>query len=406
MELTCELKHFLHETANSLTGANRRQFMARAVQLLGRGGCRRAERELGWNRGTIRKGLHEVNSGITCLDAYNARGRMRAEEQHPHLLDDLGDIVDKQSQTDPTFHSCRLYTRLSVAVVREQLIEQKGYDADWLPCEETLRVKLNQLGYHLQSVQKTQPLKRIPETEAIFEQLHQVNAEADGNENTLRISMDAKATVLLGHLSRGGSTRVLVKALDHDFRPEDTVTPFGLFLPHEDELHLYFATSRLTSDFIVDCLQDFWHTVQTRFPHVQRLVLNQDNGPECQSRRSQFIKRITDFADETQLVIDLAYYPPYHSKYNPIERVWGILEKHWNGSLLDTLETVLRFASSMTWKGISPRVKTVQKLYHKGVKLYHKGVKLSKQAMQRLETRLKRLPGLEKCFVNIQPSTP
>lgn len=396
MELTPELKQLLSETADRLTGAHRRQFMARSVQLLGLGGSRLAERELGWNRGTIRKGLHEVNSGITCIDAYNARGRKRAEEEHPQLLEELRDIVDKQSQTNPTFQSSRLYTRLSVSVVRQQLIEQKGYDADALPCEETLRVKLNQLGYHLQSVQKTRPLKRIPQTDAIFEQLHQVNAEADADQSTLRISMDAKATVLLGHLSRGGSTRVLVKALDHDFRPKDTVTPLGLFLPQQDELHLYFTTSRVTSDFIVDSLQDFWDTVQTRFPHVQRLVLNQDNGPECQSRRTQFMKRLIDFADATALVIDLAYYPPYHSKYNPIERVWGILEKHWNGSLLDSLETVLRFARTMTWKGVPPRVKTVHKLYHKGVKL-------TKKAMQRLETRIKRLQGLEKWFVNIIP---
>ena len=191
-------------------------------------------------------------------------------------------------QTDPTFKTTRLYIRLSAKAMREQLIKQKGYSDAELPSSETIRIKLNQLGYHPRRVQKTQPLKKIPETNAIFEQLHQVNKAADADPTVLRISMDAKATVKLGRFSRSGVARVIVKALDHDFNAKKKLTPFGIFLPQHDELYLYF-TPRVTSDFIVDCLRDFWLTQGNRFPQVKTLVLNQDNGPECNSRRSQFL---------------------------------------------------------------------------------------------------------------------
>src|SRR6266699_3171809 len=127
MELTEEVKALLLNTAKDLRGSARRRFMARTVQALGGGGQRRAERELGWNRGTIRKGMHEIESGIACLDAYGMRGRKRSEEHLPNLLTDLKAVVDGQSQADPQFRTNRLYTRLTVAEIRRQLMARYGY---------------------------------------------------------------------------------------------------------------------------------------------------------------------------------------------------------------------------------------------------------------------------------------
>src|SRR5437660_6391770 len=139
MELTSEVKALLLNTAKDLKGSALRRFMARTVQALGKGGQRLAERELGWNRGTIRKGMHELESGICCLDAYAARGRKRSEEHLPDLLSDLKAVVDGQSQADPQFRTNRLYTRLTVAEIRRQLLVQKGYTDEQLPTEETIR---------------------------------------------------------------------------------------------------------------------------------------------------------------------------------------------------------------------------------------------------------------------------
>lgn len=238
--------------------------------------------------------------------------------------------------------------------------------------------------------------KKIPETDAIFEQLAQVHAQADADEHVLRISLDAKATILIGNYSRGGQSRLIVKAADHDFHPEEKLTPFGVYLPQYHELYLYFSNSKVTSDFIVDCLQQFWFSQKDRFPQVNILLLNLDNGPENHSRRTQFMRRITDFVDEFLIHVHLAYYPPYHSKYNPIERVWGVLEQHWNGSLLDSCETVLQFAQTMRYRGHQPIIQFVQKIYHSGVRLTQK-------AMAELEKRFVRLSTLPKWFVRIAP---
>jgi hypothetical protein len=159
VELTDKVKGYLRQTAASLRGFDRRLFMARTVRLLGPDGQRRAERELGWNRVTVRKGTHELDSGVRCMEAFCRRGRKRAEEHLPDLLNDVRSVVDAQCQTDPTFHTQRLYTRLSAAEVRRQLIHQKGYDDDALPSEETIRRKIRQAGYSLRKVAKCRPKK-------------------------------------------------------------------------------------------------------------------------------------------------------------------------------------------------------------------------------------------------------
>jgi transposase len=215
----------------------------------------------------------------------------------------------------------------------------------------------------------------------------------------LRISIDAKATVKVGPFARGGKSRVPTQAADHDFEPLATVTPVGIFLPACDELFVYGVTSKVTSDCLVDRLVEWWESVRTRFAQITTLVINLDNGPENHSRRTQFMRRIVDFAQQYGLRVRLAYYPPYHSKYNPIERCWGILENHWNGSLLDTIDAVIEFARTMTWQGKHPVVALV-------TTPYATGVRLTKDAMEALEAQITRLPGLAKWFVDIIPPTP
>ena len=162
MELTDAVKGLLQDAAKQLKGSARRLFMARTVKELGPGGQRRAERELGWNRVTIRKGTRELESGVAIVAAFALRGRKRAEERLPQLLADLTAIVDGQSQADPQFRSTRLYTRLTAAEVRRQLIAQRGYTDAELPTVQTIGAKLNALGYHLKKVAKSQPQKRSP----------------------------------------------------------------------------------------------------------------------------------------------------------------------------------------------------------------------------------------------------
>ena len=162
MELNHKMKTLFIDTANNLKGSHRRLFMADVVKALGRGGQSLAERELGWNRGTIRKATGELEAGQVAQDKLSARGRKPAEHHLPDLLADIQAIVEQQSQTDPTFRTTRLYTRVSAAEVRAQLVKQKGYTEDEVPSQETIRVKLNRLDYKLRPVRKSLPKKKDP----------------------------------------------------------------------------------------------------------------------------------------------------------------------------------------------------------------------------------------------------
>ena len=211
--------------------------------------------------------------------------------------------------------------------------------------------------------------------------------------------MDCKATVNIGDYSRGGRTRGDREALDHDMGCHEKYTPLGILDEDEGQLHLWFGSSAKTSDFIVDGLYAWWE----RLPAVEReafsmLQIKADNGPESSGRRTQFLSRMVEFADHIGKPVQLLYYPPYHSKYNPVERCWGILEMHWNGAKLVDAGTMLEWAKSMTWKGLHPVLELSRKIYQKGVSL-------SKEAMHEVEARLIRNPLLPKWDILIQPAT-
>ncbi len=225
-----------------------------------------------------------------------------------------------------------------------------------------------------------------------------MNAQADADPETLRISIDTKATVHVGEYSRKGQSRGLtaVEAWDHDMRPKEKLVPGGILEPVAGRSFLFFGNSNKTSDFLVDGLVLWWEERKQELSHVKQLVINMDNGPECNGHRSQFLYRMTEFADTTGLVIRIIYYPPYHSKYNSIERYWAGLEKSWNGYLLDSVTTVLNRAGNFVWRGRRTTAMLLETVYEKGIKLCAK----EKAA---LENRLLRSPELHWWDIAILP---
>ena len=153
----------------------------------------------------------------------------------------------------------------------------------------------------------------------------------------------------------------------------------------EDHLTIFMGQSFETSDFIVDCLQWWWDENKDKFSHINELAINLDNGPSLQSHRTQFIKRMVEFAQKNQLVIKLIYYPPYHSKYNPIERCWAALENYWNGAILDTIDTAIKWVTNMSFNGKNPTVHLVEDTYDKGVVVGDKELKYFKTFWKRSE---------------------
>jgi hypothetical protein len=188
--------------AKRLTGYRRRLFQAEVTTALCGGCARRAERRFGWGRETVEKGLHELRHGIRCLEDFAARGRRRSEED-PRLAADIRSIVEPYAYADPELKSPRRYTNLSAREVRDALIA-RGYTDEELPGERTMRDILNRMNYRLKRIRKGKPLKKVPETDAIFANVQRVRDEARDDPEALEISMDAKAKVALGDYVRGG----------------------------------------------------------------------------------------------------------------------------------------------------------------------------------------------------------
>jgi hypothetical protein len=388
----------IKDAAKKLTGAKRREFQAQVSIDYLNSKAHLAERIFGWDRKTVALGLNELRSGVVCIDDFKARGNKKTEEKMPQLEIDIVALAEPESQIDPKFQTAFKYTRITAKAMREALITKKGWNHEVLPCEKTISNILNRLGFRLRRVQKAKPLKKVSETDAIFDNLNEINTASDQREDSLRISIDSKAKVDLCDSSRGGTSRCrkAVKADDHDMGLKDKLAPFGILNMMTGLLTVIFGVSFETSDFIVDCLEQWWNDNKEQYCHIKQLVINLDNGPQNSSHRTQFMKRMIEFADKNNLEIMLAFYPPYHSKYNPIERCWGILENHWSGTLLNTLETTLEWAKTMTWKGVSPVIKLMETTYQKGVKM-------SKKAFKAISHRIDRDAFLPKYYMTIQP---
>lgn len=192
-------------------------------------------------------------------------GRPRTEDRLPLLEADISSLVDPQSQFDPKSQSAFAYTRMTAANVRQALAKHMNYKTRSLPGTRTLHRILNRLGYRLQRVLNTKPVKKIKETDAIL-----------GN---------------------------------------------------------------------------------------------------------------VEFADQNRLEIELIYYPPYHSTCNPIERCWGVLEMHWNETLLGTVEKTIGWAKTMTWKRICPVVRLLDRVCGTKIQLTRAALRPHQQRLRRGETR-------------------
>ena len=194
----------LQRGARRLTGHQRRLFLAEVTEQLCGGNARRAERRFGWGRETVGKGLHELRSGIRCVEDFAARGRSRWEDSDPQRAADLRELVEPHTQADPELKSSRRYTNWSAREVLEALRTRKGYAAEDRPGERAMRDILNRMGYRLKRIRKGRPLKKTGDTDAIFDNGKGVRETAPGDPSTLEISMDTKAKVGEGDYARGG----------------------------------------------------------------------------------------------------------------------------------------------------------------------------------------------------------
>jgi transposase len=163
MEIMSEkVRRIIKSASEKLTGAKRRAYQAEITDEFFGGSVRRAEKEMGWGRETVRKGMREAETGILCYDNFRGRGRKKTEEKLPDMEKDIRDIAEPHAHSDPDFRNAFLYIKITAKAVREALIREKGYENGELPSENTIGNMPNRMGYSLKRVLKIKPVKKFP----------------------------------------------------------------------------------------------------------------------------------------------------------------------------------------------------------------------------------------------------
>ena len=348
----------------------------------------------GLSRITIRKAIKIFENKVFYKKEIETRGRKKLTEIYPYLEKDITEVIENSLSTDPKFKTEKQYVNMTVKEIKKQLIETGKYEENSFS-NSSLNNILNEMGYGLKKVKKTKPLKKIKETDDIFDNVKKKKEEGSSDNKTVMISIDTKDKVLLGPFSRNGYNRVVIEAVDHELT-NNCLIPFGILDLKKNTPYFFNYTSKPTSLDLVDCIEEFY-VEQYLNSGINKLMIFLDNGPDNSGVRTIFLSGLINIAKKYNIKIELVYYPPYHSKYNPVERLWARVENNWNGFLLETVEICLNFMRNLTWKG----VKSVAKL--KEVK-YQKGLTIDKKEMRKLEDEyITRTEGIKKWSVLITP---
>lgn len=325
------------------------------------------------------------------------RGRKKVEDKFPEIKNQIRDILNDYEYTDSHFKTETLFVDLSLQNLRNELIHRYGYTEKTCPCRSTLLRILNDLGYKIQKVKKTKVLDKIPETDAIFENVNETKQFISKSSDVVAIiSIDDKNRKKIGNISDNGYSWFKRQSLDHDTNFNCTVVPFGILDLKTNETFVYCNKGSSTANFKVDCIEQYLINKKEIFD-IKRLIIFLDNGPENSSRRTLWIKCLIDLAKKYNVSIELVYYPPYHSKYNPIERYWARLQLSWSGLIINTVDKLIETINKVNWKGVNTQATLVNKEYKKGISI-------EKDELKILERKhVYREEGIEKWSLVITP---
>lgn len=330
---------------------------------------RKLSKILGVSRKLIKQVLNLFSSSqIIETSKLETRGRKKVEDNFPEIINQIQEICNNYEHVDKSLKDKIVYINITLSGIKNKLKNDYHYNDKECPCENTIRrILIKKLGYKLTKVKKNKVFKKVEETDDIFENVFSKLDELQlSDEKIIGISIDDKVAKYVGKLSAGGSSWTEKEAYDHDTNPDYIVKPFGIMDLKTKQVQVYCTTSNSTADFKVDCIEEYLIQKLNKKSNINKLFIFLDNGPENSSRRKLWKYRIIELAVKYKIEIELVYYPPYHSKYNKIEHYWGVLQKHWNGLIIDSLDKLIGAINSCTWDKIPSCGILKTEVYEKG----------------------------------------
>lgn len=333
------------------------------------------------------KKCYDIFLNIYIKPTVELRGRKKIIEKYPNLKKDIEKVIEKYKSADSHFKTERLYVNINPTAIINELIKNYNYPNKFA-CYNTIHKLLNKMGYNLHRIPKDKVVKKIPETNIIFANVNkELEYVSNSNDNTIAISLDDKASKKIGELSDNGKTWLKdIRGLDHDTIYNCTIKPFGILDLKTNETFVTCTKSSSTAEFKVDCIEEYLKYKLEKNKNINILMIFLDNGPENSGKRKLWLKKLTELSEKYSILIKLIYYPPYHSKYNKIERYWARLQMTWNKIIINSEEYLIDVINMVTWKGIKSKARMSYKRYKKGKEISREEMKIVDKHILRDET--------------------
>jgi transposase len=358
----------------SLSEKGKRRYAAVEAMRLRRGGQKYIAELLGCSDITIRKGIKELRNELKEDDPGRIRreggGRKPYEQTQPNINETFLEVLEDHTAGDPSDEQLK-WTDLTQGEIAEHLREDHGVDVS----VKVVRQLLEKHGFHRRKSQKNRPMKQVAHRNKQFEKIARLKADYLQRGEPV-ISVDTKYKEQIGNFYRKGTlyARQTLDVFDHDFNSfaEGVVIPHGIYDLARNTGYLHLGTSHDTSEFACDHLRDWWTGHGRRhYPQATSILILCDGGGSNSSRYYIFKQQLQTLADQIGIEIRIAHYPPYCSKYNPIEhRLFPHVSRACQGVVFKSVELAGRLMEKThTKKGLNVFVKIVRKTYKIGRKV-------------------------------------
>jgi Rhodopirellula transposase DDE domain len=359
----------------------RRMVAGAQARMLGYGGVTAVKEASGLAASTVQKGAGEIDSGVEPSGRVRAAGagRPRAEVAQPGVGAALDKLIEPYSYGDPM--SPLRWTTKSLRTLSDELGRQ-GFEVSAPVVGEMLVAD----GYSLQSVAKVEAGSRHPDRDAQFRYIHKLVGEFLAAGDPV-ISVDAKKKELVGNFAQPGRayrpSGEPERALDHDFPDPELgkATPYGVYDVGRNDAWVGVGSSADTAEFAVCTIRDWWENMgKAAYPDATRLLVAADGGGSNGARNNLWKAELAAFAEEANLEIVIAHFPPGASKWNFIEhRLFNHVTMNWRGRKLVSYEVIVNLITNTTTR-TGLRVRAARDTY-----AYAKGIKISKEEVAALD---------------------
>ncbi len=375
-----ETEETMHNFYNTLNEKDRRRYAGVEALKLGHGGLKYIARVLGCSRRTVKKGVREV-SGLSSLEVQGrigeprrirqpGGGRRRYYKKWLDINEKFLLVLRDHTAGDPMDEKIR-WTDLTPAEVVWRLKAEHGI----LVCIGTVKKLFKKHDYRKRKAQKKQTMKEVPQRNEQFENIFRLRDEYQAAGNPI-VSMDTKKKEHLGNFYREGRLYTLeeLHAWDHDFKnhANGVIIPHSLYDVNLNTGYIQIGTSRDTGEFACDSFRHWWYNYGcVHYRNATSILVLCDGGGSNSSRHYLFKEDLQALADEIGIEIRIAHYPPYCSKYNPIEhRLFPHVTRACQGVFFTSVELVRELMEkTSTTTGLTAFVHIIDKVYRTGRKV-------------------------------------